>query len=156
MTDEEPVEGGGNQETLLLFSPGGDERMAVPLSAVARLEEFEPGDIERTGGREVVQYRGRILPLYRVASAFGSPMNDAADYLQIIVFSEGDRSAGLVVDRILDIVHEDIQVQKQGLRPCIEGQAVVKEHITDLVDLEALVRNFDPGFFEKPIEEPIA
>ena len=38
-------------------------RMAIPLAVVARLEEFASADLESSGGRDVVQYRGEILPL---------------------------------------------------------------------------------------------
>ena len=41
--------------------------MAIPLSTVARLEEFPPQPFERAGGQEVVQYRGQILPLIQVS-----------------------------------------------------------------------------------------
>ena len=38
--------------------------MAIPLSMVARLEEFALDEVvEQAAGREVVQYRGAILPL---------------------------------------------------------------------------------------------
>ncbi|HET6370806.1 MAG TPA: chemotaxis protein CheA, partial [Nitrospiria bacterium] len=54
-----------DKTTLLLFSVGKG-RMGIPLSMVARLEEFEPSKIERTGNQEVVQYRGEIMPLIRL------------------------------------------------------------------------------------------
>ncbi len=49
--------------SLLVFEADGTSLMAVPLSLVARLEEFPRKQIERTGGRLVVQYRGDLLPL---------------------------------------------------------------------------------------------
>ena len=41
--------------------------MAIPLSMVARLEEFPRAQVERSGSQEVVQYRGQILPLIDLA-----------------------------------------------------------------------------------------
>jgi two-component system chemotaxis sensor kinase CheA len=55
------------KQTLLLFSAGQGTRMAIPLSMVARLEEFPRSSIELSGGRPVVRYRGQILPLIRVS-----------------------------------------------------------------------------------------
>ncbi len=57
---------GAEQQRLLLFRAGSFERLAVPLSLVARLEEFPRSSIEHAGGRQVVQYRNRILPLVRL------------------------------------------------------------------------------------------
>ena len=59
----ESAHAGAEQQRLLLFSAGSFERLAVPLSLVARLEEFPLSSIELAGGCQVVQYRNRILPL---------------------------------------------------------------------------------------------
>jgi len=48
---------GPDKQTLLLFSGKTGSRMAVPLSMVARLEEFPRSAIERVGNQDVVQYR---------------------------------------------------------------------------------------------------
>ena len=56
-----------SSERLLLFRAGSFDRLAVPLSLVARLEEFPQSSIEHAGGGEVVQYRNRILPLVSLA-----------------------------------------------------------------------------------------
>jgi two-component system, chemotaxis family, sensor kinase CheA len=49
--------------SLLLFEAGRDQRMAVPLTLVTRLEEIEAKSIERAAGRSVTQYRHSLLPL---------------------------------------------------------------------------------------------
>ena len=60
---EQKTQSGLEQQRLLLFRAGSFERLAVPLSLVARLEEFPQSAIEHAGGGQVVQYRNRILPL---------------------------------------------------------------------------------------------
>ncbi len=60
---EQKTQSGIEQQRLLLFRAGSFERLAVPLSLVARLEEFPAASIEHAGGCQVVQYRNRILPL---------------------------------------------------------------------------------------------
>jgi two-component system chemotaxis sensor kinase CheA len=45
-------------ESLLLLRGPDDGRMAMPLSLVARLEEFARSAVEKAEGRHVVQYRG--------------------------------------------------------------------------------------------------
>jgi two-component system chemotaxis sensor kinase CheA len=54
------------KQTFLLFAGPDDSRMALPLGAVARLEEFPAADVEKSGGEWVIQYRGKILPLIRL------------------------------------------------------------------------------------------
>jgi len=60
------------RQRLLLFRAGSFERLAVPLTLVARLEEFPKSSIERAGGREVVQYRDHILPLVNLQAVLES------------------------------------------------------------------------------------
>ena len=131
-----------DRQTLLLFSIGKDRRMAIPLSLAARLEEFPLSRIERTGAQEVVQYRGQILPLIRVADhVAGKVVPDApSDTLQVVVYSEGDRSYGLIVSRINDIVEEAVTIKRAASAPGILGSAVVQDKVTDLLDVPGLVR----------------
>ena len=56
------------KQSLLLFRAGSFERVAVPLSLVARIEEFPQSAIEHAGSSQVVQYRNRILPLVSLQS----------------------------------------------------------------------------------------
>ena len=56
----------GEKQTFLLFAGPGDSRMAIPLSTLARLEEFPVSQVEMSGSQWVTQYRGQILPLVRL------------------------------------------------------------------------------------------
>src|SRR5271165_2983521 len=57
----------GEKQTFLLFAGLGDSRMAIPLSILARLEEFPVSQVEMSGTQWVTQYGGQILPLVRLA-----------------------------------------------------------------------------------------
>ncbi len=146
---------GVNRQTLLLFQPGRAGRMAIPLSSVARLEEFNSGLVERAGHQEVVQYRGQILPLIRVSEAVhldsgGMPSETDGENkpLQVVVYTDQNRSVGLVVERILDIVEETLVVEQPGRREGLLGSAVVQQRVTDLLDVPGVVRAVYPDFFE--------
>ena len=122
--------------------------MAIPLSQVARLEEFSLAKIEKTGSREVVQYRGQIMPLVRLSQMLGLSSEEERDTLQVVVYSYQGRSVGLVVDRIIDIVEEHVTGQSRSNRDGIIGSAVIQQHVMDLVDVPGVIRMVDPMFFE--------
>ena len=159
MAVKEPSSGeknAGNRQTLLLFQTGKNGRMAVPLSLVARLEEFASSKVESTGEQQVVQYRGQIMPLIRISEAVELPENDdgetAADPqapLQVVVYAEQGRSVGLVVERILDIVEEDVVLDRMAERAGILGTAVVQQRVTDMLDVKGVVQAAYPGFFRE-------
>ena len=89
--------------SLLLFRAGAPEPKAVPLSLVTRLEEFEVSKIERSNGRDLVQYRGALMPLVYVTDG---DQHKTEGTQPMLVFSDSGRSMGLVVDEIVDIVED--------------------------------------------------
>lgn len=131
------------QQRLLLFRAGSFQRLAIPLSLVARLEEFPQSSIEHAGGGMVVQYRNRILPLVSLRDVLEpGPAGQAqfADPVQVVVFNDGDRSVGMVVDQILDVAEEAVTVRQKSGRKGLLGSAVVGKYVTDFLDLNEVIR----------------
>jgi two-component system, chemotaxis family, sensor kinase CheA len=131
------------QQRLLLFRAGSFARLAIPLSLVARLEEFPRSAIEHAGGAQVVQYRNRILPLVYLRMVLEPNLADQdrpADPLEVVVFNDGESSVGMVVDRILDVTEEAVTVHQQSDRNGLLGSAVVGKQVTDFLDLSAVIR----------------
>jgi two-component system chemotaxis sensor kinase CheA len=141
----------GDRQTLLLFQCAGDSLMALPLSLVSRLEEFPRHVIERTGTQEVVQYRGQIMPLVRISQViYQAPLiaGEEQKPIQVVVYAEQNRRVGLVVDRILDIVEENLVIERLASRPGIRGSAVIQKRVADVLDVQGVVRAAHPQFFE--------
>ena len=131
------------KQRLLLFRSGTFDRLAIPLSLVARLEEFPLASIEHASGGPVVQYRNGILPLVSLREVLEPGMggsNEAADPVQVVVFNDGDRSVGMVVNEIVDVVEEAAKVRKKSDRKGLLGSAVVGKRVTDFLDLNAVIR----------------
>ncbi len=131
---------GGDEETWLLFRANGTERMAIPLRLVARLEEFPSTVIESSGGQDVVQYRGEIMPLISLGRFFGGDGSTETEPRQVIVFTDRGRSVGLVVDQILDVVNEAATARRSSSRSGTVGSAVIQHLVTDLIDVQAILR----------------
>jgi len=151
-----------DRQSLLLFRAGKFPRLAVPLTRVARLEEFPASRIERAAGKLVVQYRGRILQLTKLSSILqGDPLgsDELSDPAQVIVFAEGDHMTGLVVDQVLDIHDENISIgtpsdprralvvrQTLSDQPKLCGSALIGGQVTDFLDLAAVLRSADENW----------
>ena len=126
-------------QELLIINVGADGRAAVPLELVARLEEFDPAVVESSDGREVVQYRGEIMPLIRVTKDNAEKRLDKT--LQGIVFRDRSRTLGVVVDQIVDIVKERVRVSSETGANRLIGTAVVHGKVTDLLNLRWLAKS---------------
>ncbi len=131
---------------LLLFRAGRFPRLVLPLSMVARLEEFPASRIEYAGGLPVLRYREAILPLISLSTLLdpgsAAPLLDGGA-LQVIVFREGEQSIGIVVDEILDIVDDAVTVKRAGSTFGLVGSGVVAGKVTDFVDLGAILKAAD-------------
>ena len=134
---------GSRRNPVLLFQYGENGRMAIDLTLVARLEEFPADTVEIAADREVVQYRGQIMPLVRVSNVLESKHRKAAEgepeSLHVVVYADQGRSVGLVVDRILDIVEETFVMQRQTGRKGVMGSAVIQKRVTDILDVPGLI-----------------
>ena len=122
---------GDEQVALLVFRAGDDEPKAVPLSLIARLEEIEVDSIETSNGRMVVQYRGKLMPL--VAFSEDHQMEEEGRQ-PILVFTDGERSMGLIVDEIVDIVEEKLNIELASDVTGVIGSAVVAGKATGVID----------------------
>lgn len=67
----------------------------------------------------------------------------------VVVYAYDGRSVGLVVERIIDIVEENITVKRRANSAGILGSAVIQQRVTDLLDVEGVIRSSDPSFFEQ-------
>ncbi|HEX3377185.1 MAG TPA: chemotaxis protein CheA [Candidatus Acidoferrales bacterium] len=152
----------GNRQALLLIQVGQHGRMAIPLALVARLEVFSAAAIEHSGFQDVTQYRGEIMPLVRVSEILQISAEEkepnANDALQVVVYSEKGRRVGLVVDRILDIVEENVVVQNPSHRDGVRGSMVIQSRVTDLLDIPSIVRSAQINFEQEqpPVEELVS
>jgi two-component system chemotaxis sensor kinase CheA len=143
----------GEKQTFLLFAGPGDSRMAIPLSTLARLEEFPVAQVEMSGSQWVTQYRGQILPLIRLnvvmeerrnkLRALQAPPTADLAPIQVLVLHHDGRSFGLVVERILDIVEDRADVRSASTRASVLYSVLIGDRVTELLDIPAILRSAD-------------
>ncbi len=141
---------------VLLLQGADDERMALDLSRVSRLESLQRGRIERVGDSLVVQYRGEILPMIDLQRALPerrtSRRNESsqnADEASVVICTIDNRSCGLLVHHILDIVDADLSDTTARSRDGVEACSVIGGRINEIIDLAEVIRLADPSFFTR-------
>ncbi len=118
--------------SLLVFRSGSDVCKAVPLSLVTRLEKVDVRQIEYSSGLPMVQYRGGLMPL---VPADESAVLAKEGKQPLLVFTEGGRSVGLIVDQIVDIVEDRLEIKVGSEKPGIIGSAVVRGQAAEIIDV---------------------
>jgi len=132
VTEKDNVLVDNEKTSLLIFRAGGGEPKAVPLSLVTRLEEIVVDEIETSDHKPVVQYRGKLMPLQKVA-----PEQELVSEGRqpILVFTDDGRSMGLVVDEIVDVIDEYLDMDITSETPGMLGSAIVREKATEVIDV---------------------
>jgi two-component system chemotaxis sensor kinase CheA len=158
----EVVEKAREKKTFLLFAGPDDSCMALPTETLDRLEELPSSQVEQSGSQWVAQYRGRILPLIHLGSAFDErhrrrrAPKPAAESIgkqfQVLVCHNEGQTVGVVVERILDIVEDAAEVQYPATRAGIRCSAVINGRVTELIDIPAILRSSGLQQMEQPAE----
>ncbi len=141
---------------VLLIQGSDDERQALDLSRVSRLETINRSRIERVGDNMVIQYRGEILQVIDLEHALPERRNNRrsetpqpADDAPVVICTIDGRSCGLLVHRILDIVDANFADATAGSREGILACAVIDGRVNEIIDLPTVVTRTDPAFFER-------
>ena len=149
-------------QSMVVFRNSDGGRMAIPSDRVSRLEELDRSAVERVGRHEVVQYRGDIMRLIHLASSLNAQgvekpavTNPAGedDKIQVVILLTKGKTIGLVVDRILDIVDEEVTIQRSETREGVLGIAVLGGLVTELLAVDSLIREADQSFSK--VEEAV-
>ncbi len=142
-----------NQESVdkreyMRFSLKNAKNCALPLDMVFRLEEVATKEIQFTGSRGLVRYRGSSLPLISVEFELGlndqSPfdISKSEEMISVLVVQIQGKLYGAIIDELHDIATTQEQVQECfSDRVGIAGTVVIEEKIVSVVDIESLIHN---------------
>ena len=102
--------------------------------------------VETVGPNQVVQYRGVILPLLRLADDYGSydALEAQDSSLQVVVCHHQGHLFGFVVAQVLDIVEDELAIRTHLDTGGNLGSAVVNEHVTELLNIDATLAGLMP------------
>ncbi len=148
--ESEPQAGAthADKEQVLVVEAGAGQRIAVPMEHVVRLEHFSSDKVESCSGRQVVQYREKVLPLVNLtelmagrsaASQISSMTQEPSEEvdLPVVVYRTDNGHVGLVVSRICD----STEVAKRPLdgvcNAAAPNVAVVEGRTIEVVDLDS-------------------
>ena len=123
----------------LIVSVNG-QRFAVPQSGVREVLEVESASTRVLENNEIIPYRGKVLPLLRLARVF-EMTHERGERFHVLVIGEETNAVGLAVDRILgqrEIVVRAIKdplAQSRGIAGATE---LGDQRVVLILDISAL------------------
>ncbi|WP_232697052.1 chemotaxis protein CheA [Brevibacillus daliensis] len=79
------------------------EKYAVPLSSIIETAVVKKSDIMMAHRQQVIDFRGKIVPLVSLKEIFSIPVNGITkeDEVAVVIVRKGDKMAGLIVDSFI-------------------------------------------------------
>jgi len=103
-----------------------DQRFAIPLNSVLETLLVDPGEIQRSEGREMLNLRGEALALRRLGEEFSLGASPRESKQYAVVVRVGDARLGLLVERLVG--QQDTVIKPiQGPAPNVRGIAGATE-----------------------------
>ena len=79
-----------------------NEKYAIPLSSIIETAIIKKTDILNAHNQQVIDFRGKILPLLFLKDIFEVPISqEEEESLSVVIVRKGDKLAGLVVDSFI-------------------------------------------------------
>ncbi|MFQ5356046.1 MAG: chemotaxis protein CheW, partial [Mariprofundaceae bacterium] len=135
------------QHTLIFIQ--GEQRYAIPLVLVERLEHLGKEQIERSGEHEILQYRGQIIPVLRWKDVLDIEEDEAekTEHLTCLILSDGIKRMCLQVEGIGEILEIPMEIKMPSDHPLFLGTTVIEGKATEIVDIYEVIKRADPGWF---------
>ncbi|HDZ62003.1 MAG TPA: chemotaxis protein CheA [Nitrospirae bacterium] len=118
-----------------------DSAFCIPLTSISETFTVDPRKIQTIEEREVIEIRGEMLPLLRVARVFRLEEKPCEEYFAVVV-GFGNKRLGLLVDKLTEqteIILKPLGEHLKGI-PGLAGAAELGRHDIILVlDVEAMM-----------------
>ncbi len=143
--------------SLLLFHNAPSELCAAPLDTVLRIEQITTNQVETTGNRRSMQYRGGILPLVTLADTAQVGSLSEAKELAVIVFSVRGREVGLLGAMPVSVTENKKTINQLVHRQTgIAGSTIIDGRTALIVDVFELVDTAFPDWKTGPDDSRFA
>ncbi|MBI5195585.1 MAG: chemotaxis protein CheA [Nitrospirae bacterium] len=118
-----------------------NEKFAIPLTSVSETFIVDTNKIQTIEGREVIETRGKMLPLLRIDRIFMLKEEPKEEYFGVIV-GIGDRRLGLLIDNVLgqaEIVVKSLGGYFKNISGLAGAAEIGKHQVILVLDVEALM-----------------
>ncbi|MCB1315361.1 MAG: chemotaxis protein CheW [Leptospiraceae bacterium] len=122
----------------------GDEEYAFPLADVVETIKVVRDEVTSLQGKDIINLRGDILPVFRLSTLMGLPTDDDREEFPILIASSANRKVGFIVDRLVgktEIVIKSLEQNFRRIRGLIgaclmgDGRIILVLDVQGLLDL---------------------
>lgn len=137
------------RDTGFLLVGVGQERFALPIQSLPRIEKIRPDQIEQFMGLESFIFNNEIVPLLRLERYFQLNTNVDGVQLYVLIFSVNGMRVGIIVSEIFNVIDNIPNIETGAyLGESVMGQAIINEHKTVVLDVFDLLSQMQSTRFK--------
>ncbi len=138
---------------ILIFEVG-EERLALPIALISRLDKIKAENIQFVGGKEVIIYNDEVIPVIRLENYLPLQGLPPQEEYNVLFFTEKDKTCGILCSNIVDTFETTLEVE-EGLykNPGILGHRIIDGKTVLFIDIYKIIEMYDPEWFIVKEEE---
>ncbi|NPA40075.1 MAG: hybrid sensor histidine kinase/response regulator [Thermodesulfobacteria bacterium] len=146
---------GSKEETyfILIFTVG-EEKLAIPIALISRLDKIKADSLQFVGGKEVIIYNDKVIPIIRLENYLPLQGLPPQEEYNVLFFTERDKTCGIICSQIVDTFETTLEVE-HGVydTPGIIGHKIINGHTVLFIDIYKIIEMYDPTWFIVKREE---
>ncbi|MDP4093820.1 MAG: chemotaxis protein CheA [Bacillota bacterium] len=120
----------------------GQEKYAIPLSNVHKIQYIAPNEIKMVQEQEVILYRNNVIPIIRLDKVLDSKADETPKkQLTVVIVKKGEKLSGFMVDSFIgqqEIVIKSLGKLLQGIKS-ISGATILGDgNVALILDVNSL------------------
>ena len=132
---------------ILIFEVGKDN-FAVPLALISRLDKVKSDQITTIGGKEVLLYKGKVIPILRIENYLPISYPEYGEEVSVLFFTEREKTVGIICSRIVDTLETTLEVDTTIYQqPGVIGHRIIHDRTVLFLDIFKIIEMFDPEWF---------
>uniref|UniRef100_A0A832GN32 histidine kinase n=1 Tax=Caldimicrobium thiodismutans TaxID=1653476 RepID=A0A832GN32_9BACT len=146
--EEKKIKMAGEEVQFILLFDVGDTTLALPLALIARLDKIKAEEIKFVGGKEIIIYKNRVIPILRPENYLPIQGMMPQEEYSLLFFTERDKTCAILCSRIVDTIETTLQVETDlYVQPGILGYKIINDKTVLFIDIYKIIEMYDPEWF---------
>jgi len=144
-----------SEETIfLLLFDVGEDRLALPIALISRLDKIKANEIQISGGKEIIIYKDEVIPIIRLENYLPLQSISSQEEYNVLFFTERNKTCGILCSKIVGTLETTLEVE-EGIynHPGILGHRIINGKTVLFIDIYKIIEMYDPDWFIVKIKE---
>ena len=147
-TIEEQEKGRETEElqNLLLFENAEDEKFALNLDLIKRIEKITTDKVEKVGEKEYIEHEGKSLRIIHLEDYLPVKSKETEnDTIYVIIPTQIENPVGIIAHKIIDSIKVKAKIDSESITAKgLIGSSLIKDEIILFPDIYAITEMADP------------